>query len=61
MTDELTREIEALFANVDAASLRLTTRKLEQLVRQVTDPVVRKRYEAAIDALPEMVAHDGRE
>ena len=61
MSEELIREIETLFANVDAASLRLTSRKLEQLVRQVTDPVVRKRYEAAIDALPEMVAHDGRE
>ena len=61
MSDELIREIETLFANVDAASLRLTSRKLEQLVRQVEDPVVRKRYEAAIDALPEMVAHDGRE
>jgi hypothetical protein len=59
MSEELIRQIETLFAEVNGENLRYSTRKLEQLVRQVEDPATRKRYEAAIDALPDMVAHDG--
>jgi len=61
MTEELIREIETLFATVNAANLRQTARRLEQLVRQVEDPATRRQYEAAIDALPDMVAHDGHD
>ncbi|MDB5096352.1 MAG: hypothetical protein JWM80_773 [Cyanobacteria bacterium RYN_339] len=58
--EELQRQIEELFALADAINLRHTTRKLEQLVRQVEDVAMRRQYEAAIDNLPDIVAHDGR-
>jgi hypothetical protein len=62
MTDEnLNARIEALFATADAKNVRHVSRELEQLVRQVADAATRRRYEAAIDALPDMVAHDGGE
>jgi hypothetical protein len=55
--DQLIRDIEKLFAEATPANLRYASRDLEKLVRQVADPDVRKRYEAAIDVLPDMVDH----
>jgi hypothetical protein len=57
--DETERKIEALFASADAKNLRNVTRDLEKLVRQLIDPVTRRQYEAAIDQLPDIVAHSG--
>lgn len=54
---QLRSEIEAAFARADLANVREVTRALEKLVRQVEDAAVRRRYEAAIDALPDMVKH----
>jgi hypothetical protein len=56
---ELLKEIETLFAQADPQNLRDTERRLERLVRQLKDPQDRKRYEAAIDHLPDMVKHLG--
>lgn len=55
--EQLLSEIEGLFGKVDVTSLRVMTRQLEKLVGQVTDPLARRRYEAAIDALPDMLSH----
>jgi hypothetical protein len=55
--DQLFRDIEKLFAEATPGNLRYATRDLEKLVRQVEDPAMRKRYEAAIDMLPDMVDH----
>ena len=57
--EQLIAQIEALFARADAASLREVSRQLEKLVRQIEDEGTRKRYEAAIDQLPDMVKHLG--
>lgn len=54
---ELQRRIEALFAEADLKNVRQVARQLEQLVRQLQDAATRRRYEAAIDQLPTIVAH----
>lgn len=55
----LRQAIEAAFARVDRESARQVTRELERLVRQVSDPAARARYEGALDALPDMLRHAG--
>lgn len=55
--DELIAQIEARFASAEPANARLVSRELERLVRQLEDEGTRKRYEAAIDQLPDMVAN----
>ena len=57
--DELRREIEALFARAEKAKLREITKALHKLIQQVEDPVLRRQWDQAIDALPDMVQHDG--
>jgi hypothetical protein len=57
--DEVERKIEELFATAELKNLRNVTRDLEKLVRQLVDPVTKRRYEAAIDQLPDIVAHSG--
>ena len=57
-TDDLQARIEALFASATHENVRRVARQLETLVRQVEDPVTRRRYESAIDQLPAMVAHE---
>jgi hypothetical protein len=59
--DELQRAIEAQFAKADSKNLREVSRELEKLVRYVQDRAMRTRYEHAIDLLPDMVKHGGRE
>lgn len=54
---QLIQEIEKLFADATPENLRMTTRSLEKLVRDVADRPTRARYESAIDLLPEMVKH----
>lgn len=53
----LQRRIEELFATADTQNVRHVSRQLEQLVRQLTDPATKRRYEAAIDQLPDIVEH----
>ena len=53
--EQLRAEIEKLFAEADEQNVRYVSRNLERLVRQVDDPVVKARYEKAIDHLVEMV------
>ena len=56
MTENLHERIEALFAQVTPATMRRTAKALEELVRLVEDPATRRRYEAAIDLLPEIAS-----
>ncbi|HEY9722632.1 MAG TPA: hypothetical protein V6D47_11490 [Oscillatoriaceae cyanobacterium] len=53
----LLEQIEKHFAEATPQNVRYVSRQLERLVRQLPDPALRKRYEAAIDQLPDMVAH----
>lgn len=55
--DELRREIESLFARAEKTNIRETSKALDKLIRQVDDPILRRQWDAAIDALPDMVNH----
>ena len=49
--------IEELFAGVTPATLRQASRELERLVASLPSGMERRKYEAAIDCLPDMVKH----
>lgn len=55
--NELVAQIEKHFAEATPQNVRQVSRELERLVRRLQDPALRRRYEAAIDQLPDMVAH----
>ena len=55
--DQLIAAIEKLFAEAETDNVRHVSRQLERLVRDVADPLVRSRYEKAIDHLPEIVKY----
>lgn len=56
---ELKKAIEAAFARADRTNVRDVSREIEKLLRQLEDPALRRRYEGAVDLLPDMVKHGG--
>lgn len=57
LPDDPRARIEALFATVTPATLRQVSRELERLVAGLPGGLERRKYEAAIDCLPDMVKH----
>lgn len=57
--DQVQRAIEAAFAMADRTNVRALSREIEKLIRQLTDPALRARYEGAVDLLPDIVKHAG--
>lgn len=58
---ELKKAIEAAFARADRTNVREVSREIERMLRQLEDPALRRRYEGAVDLLPDMVKHGDAE